>query len=111
MNSRDQRIACLRAPSPQSVMCPPERFVLSAVEPPGPPERQTGAMVFDPAKWHMLKITLSRSIWLLCGAALIAAASIAAARVPVSVPADDPQTCREASGEAAIAACSRAIAS
>jgi hypothetical protein len=63
------------------------------------------------AKWHMLKITRSRFIWLLCGAALIGAVSIAAARVATLMLADDAQTCRQHTGDTAIAACSRAIAS
>src|SRR5512140_2917773 len=60
----------------------------------------------------MPKITRSRSIWLLCGAALIGAVSMAAARMPAApIVADDAQACRQESGDAAISACNRAIAS
>jgi len=63
------------------------------------------------AKWHMPKITRSRLIWLLCGAASIAAVSVAAAPMSARLFADDVQVCRKVSGNIAIAACSRAIAS
>ena len=56
---------------------------------------------------------LSRSIRLLFAAALIAgAASITAHTLPAArAAAGDPQTCEQASGDEAIAACTRAIAS
>src|SRR6267154_4050802 len=78
-------------------------------EPPAPPERQTGTFPY-PAKSHMPEITRSRVLWLLCGAAFIGVASIAVARVSAA-PADDAQICRTESGDTAIAACGRAIAS
>src|SRR4051812_14258920 len=59
----------------------------------------------------MRKITRSRFIWLLCGGASIAAVSVAAAPMSARLFADDVQVCRKESGNTAIAACSRAIAS
>src|SRR6266540_1241688 len=53
---------------------------------------------------------LSRSIWLLCGAALIIGAVSVAARTLPSAASEDPKTCTQASGDVAIAACTRAIA-
>src|SRR6266540_1228156 len=53
---------------------------------------------------------LSRSIWLLCGAALIIGAVSVAARTLPSAASEDPKTCTQASGYVAIAACTRAIA-
>jgi hypothetical protein len=59
---------------------------------------------------------LSRSIWLLFGAALIvgavAGAVLVGAAMPPVAPAasEDPKTCTQASGDEAIAACTRAIA-
>ena len=59
----------------------------------------------------MPKNTLPRSFWLLCGAALIGAVSIATAMPAARLAADDAQVCRQEAGDAALSACSRAIAS
>src|SRR5438045_2516759 len=103
--------ATMKSAGTRFALCPPYAGLgARGFEPLEPPARQT-AMVPVPAKWYMLKITRSRFIWLLCGAALIGAVSIAAARVATLTLADDAQTCRKKSGDTAIAACSRAIAS
>jgi tetratricopeptide (TPR) repeat protein len=53
-------------------------------------------------------LLVSRSICLLCAAVLMAAATLPVAR---ATPADDARMCESASGDAAIAACVRAITS
>jgi tetratricopeptide (TPR) repeat protein len=52
-------------------------------------------------------LSMSPVIWLLFGATLAAAATLPAAHAA----ADDAATCEEASGDVAVAACTRAIAS